>query len=46
MRKPWKNQGFAAERTGSEKPANSLGNYHFVPEPDAKSDAGSCTYWF
>jgi hypothetical protein len=23
--KPWENQGFAAERTGTEQPANSLG---------------------
>jgi hypothetical protein len=23
--KPWENQGFAAERTGTEQPTNSLG---------------------
>jgi hypothetical protein len=38
-KKPWENQGFAAERTGTEQPANSLGNSHFDTTRDAKYDA-------
>jgi hypothetical protein len=30
--KPWENQGFAAERTGTEQPANSLGKSKFKNE--------------
>ena len=37
--KPWENQGFAAERTGTEQPTNSLGNSHFDTTRDAKYDA-------
>ena len=37
--KPWENQGFAAERTGTEQPTNSLGNSHFDTTRDAKFDA-------
>jgi hypothetical protein len=37
--KPWENQGFAAERTGTEQPTNPLGNSHFDTTRDAKYDA-------
>jgi hypothetical protein len=30
--KPWENQGFAAERTGTEQPAKSLGKSKFKNE--------------
>ena len=37
--KPWENQGFTAERTGTEQPANSLGTARFITPRDAKYDA-------
>ena len=36
---PGKTFGFAAERTGTEQPANPLGNSHFDTTRDAKYDA-------
>ncbi|MFN6304898.1 MAG: hypothetical protein ACK42H_22125, partial [Planctomycetota bacterium] len=37
--KPWENQGFAAEMTGFEQPANSMVTARFITPRDAKYDA-------